>query len=328
MDLQKLQADRFLRKDPNQKDQTQNAIYTAANPAPKRGNDFLRKIGRPKGSEEDDGAPNIMTGTVIISCFIQTTALPYRIELEGNDLTFFDDTYSRNGQLIGDTSRLIFTHGSGEKGGVITSGFILQKRALIGTTYDNVLELFSPNNDPYTNYIFLGRKGTGEDRNISLIEVAPDHRTAVGDSRGYINGIFRVRVSRDGLDADYRDGVYVFDRGTESSSREGTVNWLVAGGEGGQVRLSYMANRDDNPLTDSLYDLYISATGFTIFGLPESQGAWSAVTAYAVGDLVSSGGNLYVCILANTNHVPPNATYWRLMQGGGLYNDGGTMKIA
>lgn len=282
-----LKIDRFLVKSPNQNDQTKNAIYASINPVPKKGDDELGKIGRPKGSQEDGGAPNILTGTVITSCFIQTSALPSRIEMQGNDITFFDDTYSRQGKLIGDTSRLIFTHGSGEEGGVITSGFIIQKRALIGNTYDNVLEVFSPNNTPNTNYIFVGRKGTGEDRNIRVVEIAPDHRTAVGDADGYVNGIFRVRVSRDGVDADYRDGIYVMDRGTESSTREGTVNWLVAAGEGGQVRLTYMANRNDNPLTQALFDLYISADGFTFFGVP-------TVNPGGTGRLWSDAGTLKI----------------------------------
>jgi hypothetical protein len=38
--------------------------------------------------------------------------------------------------------------------------------------------------------------------------------------------------------------------------------------------------------------------------------AWSGATAYVVGDLASSAGVNYYCILAHTNHVPPNATYW------------------
>jgi hypothetical protein len=38
--------------------------------------------------------------------------------------------------------------------------------------------------------------------------------------------------------------------------------------------------------------------------------AWSSATAYKVGDFAISGGVLYRCILANTNQVPPNATYW------------------
>ena len=271
MELENLQKDRFLRKDPNQEDSTKNAAYAAVNPVPKIGNDSRRKIGQTNGSEEDHGAENILTGTVITSCFIQTSALPSRIELEGNDLTLFDDTYSQNGNIVGDASRIVFTHGSGSRKNTITSGFILQKRALTGDTYSNVLELFSPNNDPSSNYIFVGRRGTGDSRNIRVVEIAPDHRTDVGDSEGYINGIFRVRVSRNGVDADYRDGLYVFDRGSESSSRSGTVNWLVAGGEGGQVRLSYMASREGNPLTDALFDIFVSSEGISFFGLPTSN---------------------------------------------------------
>jgi hypothetical protein len=40
------------------------------------------------------------------------------------------------------------------------------------------------------------------------------------------------------------------------------------------------------------------------------QGAWSSATAYVVGDEVLLGGLIYECVLANTNHTPPNATYW------------------
>ncbi len=45
--------------------------------------------------------------------------------------------------------------------------------------------------------------------------------------------------------------------------------------------------------------------------------AWSAVTAYVVGDQVSSGGVNYVAILAHTNQAPPNATYWYPQTGAG-----------
>lgn len=286
-DLASISTDRFLRRDANQTDQTKGAVYTSANPAPKRGDDTFRKAGRATGNEEDDGAPNVLTGTVIVSCFIQTSALPSRIEMQGNDLTFFDDTVSKDGVVQGDTSRLIFTHASAKRGDVITSGFILQKRALTGNTYDNVLELFSPDNAPNTNYVFIGRMGTGQERNISDIEIDYDHRTDVGDSKGYVNGIFRVRGSRNGADNNNRDGLYVFDRGTESSSRDGSVEWLVAAGEGGQVRLSYMPNRDGNPLTDSIFDIFISATGISFFGLPTSTPGGS-------GRLWNNGGVLNI----------------------------------
>jgi len=43
--------------------------------------------------------------------------------------------------------------------------------------------------------------------------------------------------------------------------------------------------------------------------------AWSGATAYVAGDLVVSGGVNYYCVLAHTNHVPPNATYWYALTG-------------
>lgn len=43
--------------------------------------------------------------------------------------------------------------------------------------------------------------------------------------------------------------------------------------------------------------------------------AWSNVTAYVVGDLVSRLGVNYYCILAHTNQQPPNATYWYPLTG-------------
>ncbi len=48
------------------------------------------------------------------------------------------------------------------------------------------------------------------------------------------------------------------------------------------------------------------------FGVPAP---WSAVTAYNTFDVVSLAGSSYVCILANTNQPPPNATYWTVLAG-------------
>ena len=44
--------------------------------------------------------------------------------------------------------------------------------------------------------------------------------------------------------------------------------------------------------------------------LAGSPTAWSSATAYVTGGLVSYSGTNYYCIAANTNQVPPNATYW------------------
>lgn len=49
---------------------------------------------------------------------------------------------------------------------------------------------------------------------------------------------------------------------------------------------------------------------------PGSPTAYNGATAYAVGDLVSSGGVNYYCIAATTGNAPPNATYWYPMPAG------------
>ena len=48
------------------------------------------------------------------------------------------------------------------------------------------------------------------------------------------------------------------------------------------------------------------------FGLPA---AWNSATAYNSFDVATLAGTSYVCILANTNQTPPNATYWTVLSG-------------
>lgn len=135
------------------------------------------------------------------------------------------------------------------------------------------------------NGITIGRQGDGKFRNTNLVQIEADHDTDIGDSRGYVNGVVRGRVSRDGADDLDRSGLYIFDRGTESSTREGTVNWLVAAGEGGQVRLSYMPNKNGNPLSDATFDVYVSSDGITLFGLPTSDPGGSGRVWNSAGTL-------------------------------------------
>jgi hypothetical protein len=61
--------------------------------------------------------------------------------------------------------------------------------------------------------------------------------------------------------------------------------------------------------------------GDRLNGLWVFQGAWSGATAYVTNDVVTLGGSAYVCILANTNQTPPNATYWNVLVAKG---DAGT----
>ncbi len=326
MDISNLGEDRFLRKDPSQNDETKDAIYASLHPTPKRGNNDQRKIGRPKGNEEDAGAPNIITGTVITSCFIQTSALPSRIELQGNDLTFFDDTYAQDGKVIGDTSRLIFTHGSGKQGEVISSGFILEKRASVFNTYDNVLSLYSPPPEPGNhNYIFFGRNaynGGQQDRNISSIHFAIDtDSTFHPEDNNPLNGVWEIEYS---VDHQYKSRlIYV---GNTQSLFPGApftgYSSLMIAGEGGITGLGYTpaagglavvlyATSDTNlalgasmiPDTDAAYDIgspsfqirNIYVSGAIVGGSVALPGGitWTSGSGSPEGAVVAPIGSLY-----------------------------------
>ena len=55
------------------------------------------------------------------------------------------------------------------------------------------------------------------------------------------------------------------------------------------------------------------------------KGAYNSSTTYAVDDVVSSGGNSYVCIQAHSNQAVGNATaYWNIMSAKGTNGTDGT----
>ena len=54
------------------------------------------------------------------------------------------------------------------------------------------------------------------------------------------------------------------------------------------------------------------------------KGAYAGGTAYAVDDVVSSGGSSYVCILASTGNAVSNGTYWELMSSAGTNGTDGS----
>jgi hypothetical protein len=47
---------------------------------------------------------------------------------------------------------------------------------------------------------------------------------------------------------------------------------------------------------------------------PTLGAAWSGVTAYVIGNVVSLGGTYYQCIQANTNQSPPNIAFWSVLR--------------
>lgn len=307
MELKKLGTDRFLRQDSSQTDQTKDAVYTALNPAPKRGDDSLRKIGRPKGSEEDGGAPNVLTGTVIVSCFIQTSALPSRIELQGNDLTFFDDTFEQNGQVIGDSSRLIFTHGSGKKGDEILQGFIFEKRASVYNTYDNVLSLYAlPAKQEANNYMFIGRDGysSTSQRNLNSMHFAVNSEsgfTQPSPTAGPLNGVYNFEYSVDGVFVSP-----VLSMGTTESLFPGIgfagFSSVLYGGNTGFTGLGYLTTAGGLALL-----LYLTSEAAITWGadfIPDAD------AAYDIGSPSFRARNIYASSIVSSSLALPGGITW------------------
>jgi hypothetical protein len=80
------------------------------------------------------------------------------------------------------------------------------------------------------------------------------------------------------------------------------------------------------PTNASFWALFTSvgvtgATGPTGQGLT-FRGAYVGGTTYAPYDIVTIGGDSYICILASTGHTPPNATYWTLVASRGSVYQG------
>jgi hypothetical protein len=48
------------------------------------------------------------------------------------------------------------------------------------------------------------------------------------------------------------------------------------------------------------------------------KGTWNSVTSYTIGDIVTKNGSSYICIANNSNHTPPNATFWTLLAQAGI----------
>lgn len=303
MDIQDLDKDRFLQKNPQQTDSTKSAVYTSVNPTPKKGVSQTRKWGQANDSQEDGGAPNIITGTVIVSCFIQTSALPSRIEMQGNDLTFFDDTYTQNGIVIGDTSRLIFTHGSAKKGEVISAGFIMEKRASVFNTYDNVLSWFSPVPPSGShNYMFIGRNGLGTDqeRNISSIHFGVNATTDFQPIPGNppLNGVWEVEYAEDGVG---KQRLLYTGRSDTLLPGFGLTGYssFVIGGEGGLAGFGY--SEGGLGLGIVFYVDQIDRIRMGADLIPDAAGA------YDIGSPSFKIGTLYGSVVACPLPTVPNA---------------------
>ena len=57
---------------------------------------------------------------------------------------------------------------------------------------------------------------------------------------------------------------------------------------------------------------------------PVFRGAYAGGTAYVVDDIVTSGNETFICILASTGNATSNATYWTKLAAKGTDGTNGT----
>lgn len=235
--LSEIGVTRQLYKNPKQTTETEGAPFASVHPTqpsrPSAASTF--KNGNDTGNS-DDGSRNVLTGSVITSCFIQTTALPNRIELAGNDLTFYDNTFEQGGVVKGDTSRIVFTHDLNSN-----EGFIIEKRSSIYNTYDNVISWYAtiPKAGAH-NYMFIGRNALSSDpqRNLNSVHFNVDNTTSVG-ANNYLNGVFEVEYSEDGVQTNGNQKLLILGNSKEINASLTGFSGIIMGGDGGIAGIGY-----------------------------------------------------------------------------------------
>lgn len=92
------------------------------------------------------------------------------------------------------------------------------------------------------------------------------------------------------------------------SRRARLVPYRLSGGETVHAELGFRAAYPGSSIVPG-YARFHRNGGTVLHSVP-----WSAASAYAPNDLVTTGGVLYRCKVAHTNQVPPNVTYWESLE--------------
>ncbi len=184
-------------------------------------------------ANENDDAQNILTGTVIVSCFIKTSNLPSRVELSGNDIRLYDDSSSVNGVVTGDTAKITFLNSDGTPG-----NFVMQKRSGKDFTLDNVMEFFYEDS-PVTrfNYMYFGRRGDNTDYKTNYIEFTSDHDTS--KEKVPANGQVSINLSKNGIPYTKSRIALIHGDAFLTPSGEGAKATIEGEGDAGGVQLGY-----------------------------------------------------------------------------------------
>lgn len=169
------------------------------------------------GNDNSKNARNIITGTVITSCFIQTSALPNRVEMSGNDIRLFDDSDGGTGAINGDTASLRFIRSDKQPGDLV-----IQKRHGVNDDLENVFEVYYSEaaGGSQKNYIFIGRQGDATLGSYSDVTVLH----GVWDVRAEVNRVF---------DYGNRPTIYTADYNKLDGTKQGVITTIAGEGRDG-----------------------------------------------------------------------------------------------
>lgn len=179
-------------------------------------------------ANENDDAQNVLTGTVISSCFIRTSDRPSRVEISGNDMRLYDDSVGGTGSINGDSSGISFLRSD-----ELPGGFVIRERKGKSSNLDNVMELFFNANTPGGhNFIFLGRDGipTPGSINLDSMSIAIHQRTA--EPAGTNNGYFAIQTYFDNDILTPTNNLFIVDSRQIGFAGPGTVGIIMGSGDG------------------------------------------------------------------------------------------------
>ena len=269
-----------------------------------------------------NNASGVQEGTVLTNCIVQTSALAHRVQISDNEINFYNDTYTSNGVIKGDTSRLIFGRLDSTNG-----TYTMEQRTSTSSDLDNVLSWYasSPASGHY-NWMFIGENGDASNRQRNLGGMFFNVNTISTQPAAISNGVYAVGVSINGADpVDWSfitaDTRAIDSTGVISSTGVSTVISAYSGGFVGMAYninstvINYMWYAKNSsyvsmgatiiPDTDLAYDIGdsthkvkdIHVGGRLNLGKVSDAGPMTA-TAGTVGDLVYNSANnkAYVCV--------------------------------
>ena len=220
MDLQALKLNRFGYK-ASQASGTASSQMLAVN---NRGIVTLPADNIKESKDNSKNARQIITGTVITSCFIQTSALPNRVEMSGNDMRLYDDSDGGTGAINGDTASIRFIRSDKQPGDLV-----IQKRHGVNDDRENVFEVFYAEAaaGSQRNYIFIGRQGD------SSLDSYTDNTVLHGvwDVRAEVNRVFSYQNRPTILTADYSK---------TDPTKEGVITTIAGEGDDGITGMGFL----------------------------------------------------------------------------------------